>query len=198
MDKNDIRSRLLTEANTILLVGKIDGEMYDRFKTEISYLKTIGSPDCLIEIDSSGGEYFWAKKIASEMFVYKGNITGMATGNCHSCAFYLLQQCDWRIAYSCLDMCMHKIAQGSFIGIRFTEDISDAISFSNKKEQKRVNRAIKSLRKTNKKINIFFESRSNLSFEQINKKMKKDKLYPAERFLEWGFLDEIIDPNKVE
>ncbi|PID83615.1 hypothetical protein CSB11_00165 [Candidatus Campbellbacteria bacterium] len=192
MNLDQIRADLVVKNKTILLMGDINEEMYKRFKVEISLLKTMGSPDFELEIDSTGGNYYQCRRIISEMKRYKGKITGVVVGSCDSCAFYILQNCDWRVAYECLFLCMHKIANGKIVGVRCTEDILETIVVKDKHGNRLVKKEAKRLKKTNTKIIKLFVSKSNLSFEQISKKMFRDKPYSSKKFLKWGFLDEVI------
>ena len=184
--------------NTFIMGGSIDEEMFFKVRDFFTYFESKSDlesgeyPDIKMKIDSFGGDYSkYGKDICIMLNEYQGHITGVATANCSSMAFLILQNCDKRIAYENVRMVPHLTFYTSFHD-RLTSTVFEKLINRDKKMLKDLKHRLKTLLKDDKVLSKFLSKKSNLSKKKVLKLLKKDKTITAKKALKMGFIDEII------
>ncbi len=188
----------LKNRNKFIIGGSIDQNIFFRVRDFLTYfesradLSTGKYPDIEIKIDSPGGDYSkYGKNICIMLNEYKGKITGIATANCSSMAFLILQNCDVRVAYENVRMVPHLVSYTNFHE-RLTSVVYEKLINGDKKLLKGLKYRLKKLQKDDMDLSKFLSKKSNLSEKKVLKLLKKDTTISAKKALKLGFIDEII------
>lgn len=196
-DNTEINENL-KKRGKFIIAGRVDEKMFFLVRDFITYFESeadLGTgkyPDIEIKIDSPGGDYSkYGKNICILLNEYRGHITGVATANCSSMAFLILQSCDKRIAYENVRIVPHLVAYTDFHE-RLTSTTFKKLLDGNKKTRKALKARLKKLKQDDRDLCLFLSKKSNISEKKVMKVLKKDSPISAKKALKFGFIDEII------
>ena len=144
----------------------------------IEALQQIGSKDLVCRIHTRGGGVYEGIAIHNALRAHKGKTTGMVDGLVASIGTYVLSACDTRQMPSNTSMMIHNPQ----IGAWGEDDDLEA--------------ALQQWKNSRELISQEYVERSGgkKTLEEFLEAMKKETWFTAEKALEWGLVDEVIDP----
>jgi ATP-dependent protease ClpP protease subunit len=163
----------------ILLRGKVDGEMEDYIFWAFAYLRSIGSPDVLIIIDSGGGDSDCGHEIYDVIRLYKGKTTGLSIADVHSAASMVMQACNHRQMTRHARMVIHNPSRSS-------------VSLDTLESPKKHDALVSALRSYQKALIRCYMDRTKKTEQIIKKQLAQDQPMTAEQALSFGLIDEIV------
>ncbi|NCN07062.1 hypothetical protein GW933_00005 [Candidatus Falkowbacteria bacterium] len=175
-----LRFKLLSEQNTLAIIGDIGIAMGDYISEAFAILKTMGNPDITIEIDSGGGDAKIGLYIYDCIRLYPGKTTGLVIFRANSMGAIILQACDIRRCSIHSTILIHCILHTIKI-VNFK--LNDA---------NHVNELIVDCNISQEKTEAILISKTKRSKGKIQSEMKKDKPMTAQQALDFGLIDEII------
>ncbi len=180
LEKREILKKLLNlNKPEIVLRGKVDDIMENYVFWSLAYLRSIGSPDLLIMIDSPGGDADCGHSIYDNVRLYTGKTTGLATADVHSAASMIIQACNHRQMTRHANMVIHNPSRSSVS--------LDTLENSNKRSS-----LISSLRSYQKALIHCYMERTGKTEQVIKKQLAQDQPMTADQALRFGLIDEIV------
>ncbi|PNH88155.1 head maturation protease, ClpP-related [Vibrio diazotrophicus] len=144
----------------------------------VAALQAIGSKDIKVHIHTRGGGVYEGIAVHNALKAHKGKTTGVVDGLVASIGTYVLSACDVRQMPANTSMMIHNPQIGAW---GEDEDLEAALQqWKNSRElisQEYVDR-----------------SGGKKTLEDFLEAMKKETWFTAEKALEWGLVDEVIDP----
>jgi ATP-dependent protease ClpP protease subunit len=144
----------------------------------VAALQAIGTKDINVRIHTRGGGVYEGIAVHNALKAHKGKTTGVVDGLVASIGTYVLSACDVRQMPSNTSMMIHNPQIGAW---GEDDDLEAALQqWKNSRElisQEYVDR-----------------SGSKKTLEDFLEAMKKETWFTAEKALEWGLVDEVIDP----
>ncbi|EKO3395725.1 Clp protease ClpP [Vibrio fluvialis] len=144
----------------------------------VAALQAIGNKDIKVHIHTRGGGVYEGIAIHNALKAHKGKTTGVVDGLVASIGTYVLSACDVRQMPANTTMMIHNPQIGAW---GEDEDLEAALQqWNNSRDlisQEYVDRA-----DGKKTLDDFLEA------------MKKETWFTAEKALEWGLVDEVVDP----
>lgn len=106
--KQILQSLIKKEKPEIILRGTVDGDMEEYIFWTFAYLRSVGSPEVLITIDSGGGDSDMGHSIYNIIKMYQGNTVGVVIDRAHSAMSMILQACKVRKMTTRAKMIIHN------------------------------------------------------------------------------------------
>jgi ATP-dependent Clp protease protease subunit len=169
----------LLAKNTLVLNGKVDGEMVEYVGASIAELTIRDCPPITINIRSGGGDVTAGLDIYDMLSVYPGIIKGFITSYARSMASIILQACSRRYAYRHARILIHHISRNE-IGL-------DTI-----RSQSAVEKMLAEMEARQNYLYQIISQRSGKPLEQVNEVCKRDSDMTAQEALDFGLIDEIV------
>lgn len=163
----------------IVLRGKVDGEMEAYVFWAFTYLRSVGSPEVLIIIDSPGGDSDCGHSIYDIVRLYKGKTTGLATADVHSAASMIMQACTYRKMTRHAGMVIHNPSRSS-------------VSLDTLENTKKRASLISGLRSYQRALVRCYMDRTKKTEQAIKKQLSQDQPMTADQALRFGLIDEIV------
>lgn len=163
----------------IILRKDVDYEMERYVFWAFAYLRSVGSPDVLITIDSPGGNSDVGHSIYDIIRIYNGKTMGLAIADVNSAASMIMQACDVRKMARHCKMVIHNPSRSS-------------VSLDDLENKKKRSDLISGLRSYQKKLVDCYVTRTKKSETEIKKQLAQNKPMTAEQALAYGLIDEIV------
>jgi ATP-dependent Clp protease, protease subunit len=180
----EIQEALLNK-NILYLGGDVDGGMVEYTGMSIATLIGRGSPPMTVYITSGGGRVSAGLDIYDLLSFYPNVKEGIVIAYAKSMAAVILQACTRRRALRHSRILIHHIS---------TQDVTLDIMRSTKKK----NDILRDMEKDQARLYKILSDRSGKSVKDISKKCKRDEDMSAQEAIEFGLLDGIVDPWKLE
>ncbi|NAX44241.1 MULTISPECIES: ClpP-like prohead protease/major capsid protein fusion protein [unclassified Vibrio] len=144
----------------------------------VAALQAIGTKDIKVHIHTRGGGVYEGVAIHNALKAHKGKTTGVVDGLVASIGTYVLSACDVRQMPSNTSMMIHNPQIGAW------------------GEEEDLEAALQQWKNCRELIAQEYVDRSDgkKTLEDFLEAMKKETWFTAEKALEWGLVDEVIDP----
>lgn len=163
----------------IILRGKVDGAMEDYVFWAFAYLRSAGSPEVKILVDSGGGDADCGQAIYDTIRLYEGKTQILALTDAHSAASLIVQACTLRTMTRHAKMCIHNPSRQS-------------VSLDTIVSTRRRTKLISSLRAYQAAMVLAYAHRTGKKESVIRKKMAEDVMMTAQEAFNFGLIDEIV------
>lgn len=177
--KHILEKLLKQEKPEIVLRGKVDFDMEEYVFWAFAHLRSVGCPEVLITIDSSGGDSDMGHSIYNVIKMYKGNTVGISTDSVHSAASMILQACKVRKMTTHAKMIIHNPSR-MYVSLDILEST------------KKLAELKKDLRSYQRSLIDCYVLRTGKSEKEIKNQLSKNQPMTAEQALSWKLIDEIV------
>lgn len=184
MNLNTVLTKALEEllnlpVPEIYIFGEIDDDTAEYIGNAIADLRSKGSPDIIVRIDSSGGDIPIGLGIYDILRTYTGNTLGIAGPDVHSMASIILQACGTRQMMKHSAMLIHNPIFGN-------------ISYRQVKNKRGNNDFLAEMKTDRDSLLNVYLTRSKKTRRELIRRIDKDTKMTAEEALAFGLIDEII------
>lgn len=174
----DIYSRLLKD-NIVFIDGEIRDDMADDIVAELLYLTSVDSEkEISLYINSPGGSVSAGMAIIDTMRNIPNSVTTICIGMCASMGAYILSQGDKRYILPNAEVMIHQPLGG-------TQGQATDMKI-----------ACQHIEKTKEKLIKDLSDSTGQPIEKIRADVERDYWMDAQEALEYGIIDEIIEPKK--
>jgi ATP-dependent Clp protease protease subunit len=177
--KRDFEACLDLPKPELYIAGDINRDMFSWVARALVHLRSKGSPEIDVVIDTPGGDTDAGLDIYDALRLYTGKKTAIVLDQAASMGAIILQACEVR-----------KCAKHAGVLIHFVSRRS--VSLGEISTQKGWKKILGNLREVQARLYIILEKATKKSRTAIIKECRKDKSMKAEEALEFGLVDEII------
>ncbi len=164
----------------VLCANKINGDSQEQITQAILGLNLLNKEQITLIIDSTGGDVFPGHWIADAVSCSEAPVHGLVVGCAYSAAFWVLQNCRWRVCYPHAKLMCH----GSDLG-RIRCDQPDF--------QEQVEKIIRAHQNKLK----FLVRRTHQPLKRWQEWSRTEHCFSAQEALGLGIIDEIIKPKPI-
>ena len=145
----------------------------------LEWLRSQGSPDFSVIIDSTGGDCRFGFSIYDQFMAYDGKITCTATGLVESMASIIMQACDVRLMTTHAVMLIHNPSRNTVSLLTLIKsDKSKAL--------------IKDLSATQERFVKVYKTRTGLTKKELLAQFEKEETMSARKSLKFCLIDKIV------
>lgn len=163
----------------IILKGDVDQGMYDYVFWALAMLRSRGSPELIVTIDSPGGASRWGRDIYDLFKGYAGRKTGIGVSDTSSAASYIMQAFDVRCLTQHAGMLIHNPSAMS-------------VSLDDLSSKRKYRDLLRMLRESREKSLTIYMTRTGRTRQQISRQLAKNESMSAREALAFGLIDKII------